>query len=216
MNYDGAAFCQYDSLAKAAGEMCRWPSADVPLSVNTAIGRLSADEVFAAFEIACRRWNAVCGINLSVVRSGGFINVTTGRIDGPSGTLAWSELPCGGASRLSQKYDGDENWSSADNAPSSTIDLRRVACHEIGHAIGIEHIGNGNLMAPYYSTAIIQPQTGDIAEAVARYGRPNQPPPPPPPPDPGTYPTLEQIQAAAYRAARQAIDETVAILGKGK
>ena len=54
---------------------------------------------------------------------------------------------------------------------------------ELGHAIGISHIGPGNLMAPTYSSTINKPQSGDIQEAIARYGPPRVQPSEPDPTD---------------------------------
>ena len=63
-------------------------------------------------------------------------------------------------------------------------------CHEFGHSLGIGHIQAGNLMAPYYSARIGTPQSGDIAEMVARYGA-NVPTPPPTEPTTPTEPPTE-------------------------
>ncbi|NIQ12984.1 MAG: matrixin family metalloprotease, partial [Candidatus Dadabacteria bacterium] len=89
---------------------------------------------------------------------------------------------------LEQKYDTTENWVVLNHPPSNRIDIVRVACHEIGHVIGIPHIGAGNLMAPHYSQQIRDPQAGDISEAVSRYGRPLPTPEPEPTPDPTPEP----------------------------
>lgn len=85
-----------------------------------------------------------------------------------------------------QRFDHMETWCyvSGTAVPRDMrIDLGRVACHELGHVLGIPHIQAGNLMQPTYSYSIWTPQAGDIAEAQGRYGKPvNAPPTPPPPP----------------------------------
>jgi hypothetical protein len=113
-----------------------------------------------------------------------------GRIDGRNGILAQSELPIGFTPQftrqISQLYDTGENWTLSGNPPANRIDLGRVMCHELGHAIGIGHITDGNLMAPMYSTQIALPRNGDVTEARARYGSPAPVSPPPPPPPGGS------------------------------
>lgn len=170
------------------GGDCKWP---FPMVFVHAEGRLGEVNVRDAVEQALNGWNAVCGLKLTMATNAqtAHIVVTSGRIDGPSGVLAWSELPCGFTAsqwrQLKQQYDTGEIWTIADNPPSGRIDAVRVICHELGHAIGISHIHDGNLMAPMYSTSIRWPQRGDIAEARARYGLPT---PTIPPPGPGLPP----------------------------
>jgi predicted Zn-dependent protease len=56
----------------------------------------------------------------------------------------------------------------------NTTDFRRVAVHELGHALGLDHETNPNIpaiMAPVISN-IEKPQPDDIAGARALYGAP--------------------------------------------
>jgi hypothetical protein len=89
-------------------------------------------------------------------------------------------------SRLRMRIDTAEAWVISDNPPNNRVDLLRVLIHELGHGLGIPHIGTGNLMAPIYSSRISRPQSGDISEGVSRYGLANPNPPQPPLP-PGEY-----------------------------
>lgn len=94
------------------------------------------------------------------------------------GVLAQSELANGRDGRKTQQYDSTERWVVSDRPANAQIDLARVACHELGHFIGIPHIAAGNLLQPTYDVRIRGPQGGDIAEARARYGPPAVKPPP--------------------------------------
>lgn len=158
-----------------ASGLCKWPVNHVPLLARLSLNQLSRSQILSAFQAACEAWNAVCGINLHLAEAASEALIVAdsgaGRkdsFDGAGGTLAWSYMPCGmdtnNLNPVLQKYDTAEPWT-----PDF---LRIVACHEIGHAIGIDHLAAGNLMAPYYDPAVGSPRTGDIAEAVKRYGAP--------------------------------------------
>jgi len=167
------------------GTICKWPIMDVFIYAKGFLGQVDVEQ--ATVE-AIGYWNEVCGINLQMSSNPktSHIRVNFGVIDGPSGTLAISELPCGmiasALRQMQQTYDTSEGWVIAENPPANKIDAVRVFAHEIGHAIGISHIDAGNLLAPIYSQTIRRPCAGDIKEAVVRYGlRPSTPVPTPTP-----------------------------------
>lgn len=199
--------CGVADSVGAAGTICRWDIDVVRWHISGSAGRLSADDVVAAYGQAWDAWANVCGFRHEYTSNPRTAHMlaTFGRIDGTSGTLAWSELPCGSSGRghrqLAQKYDG-ENWVVADNPPSGTIDLRRVMTHENGHGIGIPHIAQGNLMQPMYDTRIDGPQQGDITEALARYGRPDNVPSVPDSPTVPAPGNWRELAAIGYRGEK--------------
>lgn len=182
---DGTRYCGVDDLAgavEAGASVCRWGKKDITWTIVGQIPGFTFEQFKTACTEAWAYWSAVCDIRPKYVEEPVDANVLmgTGKIDGSSGTLAWSEMPCGNVRQLTQKYDKDERWVISAN-PTNGTDIVRVAAHEIGHVIGIPHISDGNLLAPYYSSKVRKPQAGDIREAVARYGQPAAPTPVPDP-----------------------------------
>ncbi len=185
MAFDGKNFC---GVSDALGGMeCLWPFPKVLVYASGMLGGVDLEE---AVEQALGYWNDVCGIELQLTANArtAHIAITQGRIDGPSGTLAMSELPCGFTDQnyrtLRQQYDAQEFWTMAENPPNGKIDAVRVIAHEIGHACGMSHGAPGNLMAAMYSAQIRRPQRGDIIEMLARYPRLHPRPTPVPLPTP--------------------------------
>lgn len=197
MDYrDGERVCGV-SDSYGAGRLCRWPESvkkDITWTIIGNFTEFTHEETVAAFKEAWTYWEEVCDIKARYVSrsSQAYVVIDVGYIDGSSGTLAWSELPCSSSARqLDQKYDSGERWIIS-ATPRNGIDIVRVACHEIGHVIGISHIGPDNLMAATYSSKIRKPRGGDIIEARKRYGGAVLPKPEPAPePEPEPTPTPE-------------------------
>ena len=181
MNYDGQRLCGVEDRLGASGQMCRWPSLEITWSIVGNLPGIQPETFKRVCGLAWDAWSNVCGIRPRFVE--GPSNLAIGiQTIGPGGVLADCELPCGASpqSRLKMRVDTAEAWVVADNPPATKVDLLRVLIHELGHGIGIPHIGTGNLMAPIYSTTVNRPMAGDISEAVARYGLAPLPPGPDP------------------------------------
>lgn len=181
------SFCGLPDVMPLQEKICKWPAPEVTWALLSYSDKLSRNDQLEAFQLAWSWWAEICAIKPKYSPNSRTANVliSFGGIDGGSGTLAWSELPCGSAERLRQMYDSSERWVVEEKPAHGFIDLARVAAHEIGHGIGIPHIASGNLMAPTYSRSIRRPQNGDLREAQLRYGKPSPVPVPPgPSPDP--------------------------------
>lgn len=180
-------FCGCPDVMAISSEMeaNRWPDPHIYWGFanewRTSIGTEKAKE---AITWATQQWEAVCGVRFTYcdaafpaeARSRCLISCSP--IDGAMGVLAQSELANGRDGRKTQQYDSTERWVVSDRPANAQIDLARVACHELGHFIGIPHIAAGNLLQPTYDVRIRGPQGGDVAEARARYGPPAVKPPP--------------------------------------
>lgn len=205
-NYEGTKFCALpdDVLGARDGDLCRWTKKELSyVFAEQWSGPLAMADVKRAFRIAFDRWEKVCDLKFTEVTNvQADISIYSRNMGGPGGVLAEAQLQCPpGTRRLWTRFDNNEDWIVADNPPPNKIDLIRVACHEIAHLLGIPHIGTGNLLAPTYSTRVKEPQAGDIAEAVARYGLPKPvdtptPEEPSDPPLPGAEYILLKVPSA--------------------
>jgi len=189
---DTMRFCGVPDTAGVAadGQVCKWNKNKITYTIIGQIPGLTDQQTKDAYALAWSYWSAVANVTASLVTDSNTADVVMGNgyIDGPSGVLAWSEMPCGNVTQLQQKFDSSEVWVVADQPAANVIDFVRVACHEIGHVLGMPHIATGNLLAPYYSTTIRKPQAGDIQEMVSRYG-PAQTAPTPIAPHPTPVPS---------------------------
>lgn len=91
------------------------------------------------------------------------INVNWGNLDGAGGTLAVTSVTynvrTGRINRASVTYDSGDPWavypSLSCNSQGSAFDIEDVGAHEIGHVIGLAHVGSANDIAltlyPYAS-----------------------------------------------------------------
>lgn len=176
-------FCALPDQMPLQDRLCKWDRPDVRWTITGVVPGFSYEQLKAAYELAWSWWAEVCVLRPEYVGPTQQADVLMGAgvIDRPGQVLAWSEMPCGTTGPLRQMYDTSESWINSAE-PGNKIDLVRVACHEIGHALGVPHIESGNLMAPTYSTRIRKPQPGDVREAVARYGQPTPSSPVPPSP----------------------------------
>lgn len=165
--------CRFPDVMAISDTLQKWPSG-ITISwfmenVPPRFGRTAAE---AAYIAATKAWSSACGVRFEPTPNpkNALLTVRFDNIDGAGRVLGYSELPDDKGSPRLQRFDIEENWVLSDTPKIGEIDFLRVAMHELGHIIGIGHIGAGNLLQPMYDLGIRSLKAGDVAEAVARYG----------------------------------------------
>lgn len=191
--------CGFPDVLRERTEESKWGVRELSYFIKDRDSDLSAGEWDDIMAQACGQWAAVCNLKFSKALSQSSANfildIGSGpadQFDGPSGTLAWAQLPGGNNfnGQLLMKFDRSETWIT--NPLNRGILLLNVATHEWGHLLGLEHSKiQSALMAPYYSVNITKPQANDdIPRIQALYGPAISPPPTPTPtPTPDPTPT---------------------------
>lgn len=182
--------CGNSDRLEQRAEEARWRKDRLTYYVAGFVEGLSRDDQIGLIRLAWDDWQAVARLELAPATqpAGADIIINVGRgagqgFDGPSGTLAWAQLPTGTDRQLLMRFDLSEQWVKDQPRQQREVLFRNVACHEFGHLLGLDHSRrNTALMAPFYSPRIAKPQPDDDVRRIqALYGPPTQQPPPPPP-----------------------------------
>lgn len=164
MEAESTCRCGCPDIMARRADLSEWPPAcQRQITTSHTIkslaysGHGSIDE---AWDYGITRWNLVSDILITRISSNAKIQAKASREK--SGILAWSYLPSNNCDEvLKQVYNNRYEWKW--RLLWSTI------CHEIGHAIGLSHGGQG-IMQPANDSSITALGEWDIAQVIKRYG----------------------------------------------
>lgn len=133
-------------------------SANLNYHIGETPSYLSESEVEAALQTALNAWSDVADITFTQTNRPGLrdsLDFSFINIDGRGGTLAQAYFPDDvNPARIAGdiQFDTSERWEIGNGLGRSAFDLVAVAVHEIGHALGLDHIHAGeSILAPSIS-----------------------------------------------------------------
>jgi hypothetical protein len=155
---------------------CAVPIKRLHIRLPTAWGQMSWSDLRLAWERGLALWTSVVDLYFEIERDPDETHIapTYQRIDGSGKVLAWSEFPCPWNPPINQRYDSSEPYHTALGSGNG-ISLPLLVAHEIGHALGLGHGPQGNVMAPYLDDTLTHLGPWDLQEILARYD-PVEPP----------------------------------------
>ncbi|MCC9656228.1 matrixin family metalloprotease [Rhodopirellula sp. JC737] len=121
-------------------------SADLTYTINGSPDSLSQEETNAAIRTALDAWADVVDISFTQTDQVGLndsLDISFTQLDGTAGTLAQAYFPDDvNPARIAGdiQFDLAENWEVGNSQGGSAFDLVWVAVHEIGHALGLDHL----------------------------------------------------------------------------
>lgn len=120
--------------------------AELTYYVGKAPEGISQSQFESTIQDALKVWSDVIDVKFTRTNQAGLsdsLDFTTRTIDGQGGVLARAYFPDDvNRSRIAGdvEFDAMDNWEVGNAKGSRAFDLLYVAVHEIGHALGIEHI----------------------------------------------------------------------------
>lgn len=136
------------------------------------------------FRKALRIWSRYSNLRFKYTRKKPDIRILFARyehgdgtynaFDGQGKTIGHAFRPSDGGTH----FDDDELWSVKSNLSAGEIHLPTAALHEIGHALGLDHVsGYSSVMSAYFTAATMKPSALDIAQLRDLYGHRKPKPP---------------------------------------
>ncbi|MBA4045174.1 MAG: hypothetical protein C0471_12250 [Erythrobacter sp.] len=134
-------------------EATRWQKRNLTISIENSVPGVPIEHIRSLVEHAAAVWNEAAKGRFSIAPqiAGGDIKVSfqsgyhgdAWPFSGPEGVLAHAfhaKFP-EGALAGQIHFDLSESWSFTEHCPPTSKDFLSVAIHEVGHSLGLDHIG---------------------------------------------------------------------------
>jgi Matrixin len=134
-------------------------SAELQYYIGTAPSSLSQAAFEESIQTALDAWSEVVDVQFvrtNIPGQNNCLDFGVGTIDGKGDTLAVAYFPDDvNSSRIAGdvQFDASENWEVGNAMGSLAYDIVLIAAHEIGHALGLDHLHDaGSILLPSVSS----------------------------------------------------------------
>lgn len=143
-----------------------WKARGITYRVVLSPPDVSTKEMETIVGLAFHKWTMFCNVTAVRALDGTAADVMftaaaghQSNFDGPGGALVTVEA-LHDVRRIVVAFDADETWAVHPSQRGIQIDA--VACHAVGHVLGLDHTdAQDALMTPYYNALVNSPQLSD-------------------------------------------------------
>lgn len=154
---------------------------------NIVVSGPTTAQLQTAYLDALALWTSTSTFQYTATTSGGFTDPCPSSALDPRSSVLFASLACGvgwggttlavqqtwssgtSTSKTGTVFNNTKEWDLYTGAWTGNIDFKRVAIHELGHGLGLNHSGVSSAIMWFQAGNTEIPQPDDLAGAAARY-----------------------------------------------